>query len=152
MCDYSLMTIHNRLAMEGEELVAHRFRSGSIGLVSSLDFADWQTRRPARVWERFKDYFSPQTDPTPVVCIPPGARLLLHAFGSCEKGTFTQISPESNRYRCAEFRRGQHAARAVVAGGTENNGSATAHGGKRPARSGSVRTCTHNVILRTLLC
>lgn len=31
MCDYSLMTIPNRLAVSGEELVVHRFEAGSAG-------------------------------------------------------------------------------------------------------------------------
>jgi len=33
MCDYSLMMIPNRLAIEGEELVAHKFASSgkSVG-------------------------------------------------------------------------------------------------------------------------
>ena len=34
MCDYSLTGIPNRLAVEGEELVVHRFRTGSLGLAS----------------------------------------------------------------------------------------------------------------------
>jgi len=98
MCDYSLMMIDNRLAVEGEELVAHRFRSGSTGLVSLLDFTNWQVRRPA-FWQRFKDCFSSQTEPRPVVCIPPGARLRLRGFGPCEKATFAQLSPESRLHR-----------------------------------------------------
>jgi len=32
MCDYSLMGVPNRLAQEGEDLVTHRFRTGSLGL------------------------------------------------------------------------------------------------------------------------
>jgi hypothetical protein len=34
MCDYSLMAVPNRLAQENEELVAHRFPTGSMGLAS----------------------------------------------------------------------------------------------------------------------
>ena len=101
MCDYSLMAIHNRLAVEGDELVAHRFRSGSIGLVSWLDFTNWRIQRPVRMWHRFRDYFSSQTEPAPVVCVPPGARLRLHGLPACETATFTQISPESDRHRDA---------------------------------------------------
>ena len=37
MCDYSLMNVPNRLAQEGEELVAHRFPTGSLGLASPCD-------------------------------------------------------------------------------------------------------------------
>jgi len=32
MCDYSLMGVPNRLAQQGEYLVTHRFRTGSLGL------------------------------------------------------------------------------------------------------------------------
>ena len=101
MCDYSLMMMDNRLAVEGEELVAHRFRSGSTGLVSLLDFTNWQVRRPRRLWHRLKDCFFSQTEPGPVVCVPPGARLRLHGGVLWDKATFTQISPESSRYRDA---------------------------------------------------
>ena len=41
MCDYSLMMIPNRFAIEGEELVAHCFQSGSLGLVSRFDYDSW---------------------------------------------------------------------------------------------------------------
>ncbi len=34
MCDYSLMTLPNRSAIFGEELVVHRFESGVLGLAS----------------------------------------------------------------------------------------------------------------------
>jgi hypothetical protein len=34
MCDYSLMMVRSRLAVEGEGLVAHKFQSGSVRLVS----------------------------------------------------------------------------------------------------------------------
>src|SRR5579872_5455456 len=101
MCDYSLMMIHNRLAVEGEELIAHRFKSGSKGLVSLLDFTKWQIRRPEGLWQRLKYCLFSQTEPAPVVCVPPGARLRLHGFGPCEKAAFTQISPDSSRYRDA---------------------------------------------------
>jgi hypothetical protein len=41
MCDYSLMMVRNRLAVEGEELVVHKFKSGSVGLVAWSDFNYW---------------------------------------------------------------------------------------------------------------
>src|SRR6185437_136278 len=75
MCDYSLMMIPNRLAIEGEELVAHRFQSGSLGLVSCFDYDRWLNQRPKSIWQRFKAWCSADNEPTPVVCIPPGARL-----------------------------------------------------------------------------
>jgi hypothetical protein len=37
MCDYSLMGIPNRLAVEREELVTHRFPTSSIGFASPED-------------------------------------------------------------------------------------------------------------------
>jgi hypothetical protein len=75
MCDYSLMMVPNRLAIEGEELVAHRFQNGSTGMVSCFDFDRWATRRSKSFWQRLKEGFSPDREPMPVVCIPPGARL-----------------------------------------------------------------------------
>jgi hypothetical protein len=43
MCDYSLAGVPNRLAVEGEELVVHRFPTGALGLASP-------DRSPARSW------------------------------------------------------------------------------------------------------
>jgi len=34
MCDYSLACFPNRLAVEGEQLVVHRFQTGALGLAS----------------------------------------------------------------------------------------------------------------------
>ena len=39
MCDYSLEGLPNRLAVRGERLETHRFRSGSIGMASQWDIA-----------------------------------------------------------------------------------------------------------------
>ncbi|HTA47052.1 MAG TPA: hypothetical protein VK789_31630 [Bryobacteraceae bacterium] len=111
MCDYSLMMIDNRLAVEGEHLVAHRFKSGSVGLVSMLDFTKWQLRPRGGFWQRCKECFSSRSEPAPVVCIPPGARLRVQAipqtlrdrFGldGNEDATFTQISADVNWHRDA---------------------------------------------------
>ena len=111
MCDYSLMMVPNRLAVEGEELVTHRFQSGSLGLVSCFDYASWLNQRSKSIWQRFKACCSADNEPTPVVCIPPGARLRLEGlpeilkeqfhFGSSEDATFTEISAEANGYRDA---------------------------------------------------
>ena len=35
MCDYSLMSLPNRLAVCGDELIVHRFELGAIGLASA---------------------------------------------------------------------------------------------------------------------
>jgi hypothetical protein len=92
MCDYSLTGIANRLAVEGEELVVQRFRTGSVGLASS----------PSR-WLSFEQ--------TRAVCVPPGARLMLHdiperlqhdlAVGPIEEVTFVQLSATPYRFRDA---------------------------------------------------
>jgi hypothetical protein len=114
MCDYSLMAVPNRLAQEGEELVAHRFPTGSLGLASPADLKRAACPPPAAktFWDRMKDFFNPpKTDPVCAVCIPPGARLelqgipvrLQHEFGvgPVEIVTFTQISAAVNSYRDA---------------------------------------------------
>lgn len=108
MCDYSLMMLPNRLAVEGEQLVAHRFKSGSTGLVSAPDFTSWQARRPG-LWQRIKNCFLVLNEPGPVVCIPPGARLRLeditnnlrqqYGLGPYESATFAQRSAESWQHR-----------------------------------------------------
>ena len=61
MCDYSLAYFPNRLAVEGEQLVVHRFPCGTLGLASSRRTL-WQRLFPSGV---------------PAVCVPPGARLLV---------------------------------------------------------------------------
>ena len=103
MCDYSLAGVPNRLAVEGERLVACRFSTGSMGL-ASRDASLW------RLW--FK-----QT-PAVCVCVPPGARLLLRDIPkdlqgqvnvqATEEVTFVQLSAEAYRYRDAvRFRNGE---------------------------------------------
>jgi len=80
MCDYSLMSLPNRLAVCGEELVVHRFELGVIGLMSASEL---QTpiieQAPARGFiEKLKrSLFPPPARPCTAVCIPPGARLFL---------------------------------------------------------------------------
>ena len=108
MCDYSLMSIPNRLARAGEELVTHRFHTGSLGLAAPEP-------KPAGFWAALKRSFSPQV--TPAVCIPPGARLTLRdvptqlrreiGVESVEEVTFTQLTACDNNYRDAvRFRNG----------------------------------------------
>ena len=120
MCDYSLMEFPNRLAVDGEMLVVHRFRSGSLGLTSPAD-CDRAKAKPERkrtFWGTVKDlFFLPEPPPTPAVCIPPGARLALHdvpaslqkqlGVSADEEVTFTQTSALENRHRDAiRFRTG----------------------------------------------
>ena len=62
MCDYSLAHFPNRLAVEGEELVIHRFATRTLGLAPGR--CGWkQLIFPTRL---------------PAVCVPPGARLRLY--------------------------------------------------------------------------
>jgi hypothetical protein len=115
MCDYSLMAVPNRLAQEGEDLVAHRFPTGSLGLACPADLQRIsetpQTERKT-FWVAMKDFFNPpKAEPVPAVCIPPGARLLLQDIpvrlqnelhvGPIEEVTFTQLTASPNSYRDA---------------------------------------------------
>src|SRR6266571_6165963 len=89
MCDYSLAGVPNRLAVEGEQLVVHRFAPGSVGLASPCS--------------------SLSSKETPAVCIPPGARLRLRdipqalqiGVNATEEVTFVQLSVEAYQYRDA---------------------------------------------------
>ncbi len=102
MCDYSLAHFPNRLARNGEQLVAHRFATQTMG------FASVQ-----RTW---KEILFPAA--VPAVCVPPGAKLLLCdipvriqqqlGVAAIEEVTFTQKSAESFIYRDAvRFANGQ---------------------------------------------
>ena len=95
MCDYSLAGIPSRLAVEGEQLVIHRFPTGSLGLASPCPSVSrsWFAKR------------------TPAVCVPPGARLLLRDIpkdlqqqfdvGGTEEVTFVQLSATPYQFRDA---------------------------------------------------
>jgi hypothetical protein len=95
MCDYSLAHFPNRLAVEGEQLVVHRFSSRTLGLASP---------RPSLKQILF-------ASSTPAVCVPPGARLLLQdipehlqerlGVGAVEEVTFVEQSVEAFSYRDA---------------------------------------------------
>ena len=94
MCDYSLTGIPSRLAVEGEQLVVHRFSTGSLGMAAP-------SRSTSRWW----------SVETPAVCIPPGARLLLPdipvdlqqhlGVGATEEVTFVQLSATPYQFRDA---------------------------------------------------
>jgi len=113
MCDYSLMSLPNRLAAEGEELVVHRFSTGSLGFTSAAELGQKaENRKSMSFWKRFKHSMM-STDPCPVpaVCIPPAARLLLcnvdaglrgkYSLGCHEEVKFVQLSADPNTYRDA---------------------------------------------------
>jgi len=116
------MAIPNRLAEEGEDLVTHRFPTGSLGLASPSDFCSLAEPVQAQAkgfWSTLKNRFNlPQTKPVPAVCIPPGARLRLqdipaylqHSIkvGPVEEVTFTQLTAAANTYRDAvRFKNGR---------------------------------------------
>jgi hypothetical protein len=80
MCDYSLHGLPNRLAREGEDLVAHRFSTGAMGLASPVDVRRQMQSKPEKAgwWPAIKAAFvSPLIAEIPAVCIPPGAILRL---------------------------------------------------------------------------
>lgn len=102
MCDYSLAGMANRLAEAGDQLMVHRFPTGSLGLVS--------TRR------RLREILFPSM--TVAVCVPPGAQLLLFDIpqrlqdqlgAACtEIVTFTQQTWEAHVHRdSVRFRNGR---------------------------------------------
>jgi hypothetical protein len=116
MCDYSLGGLPNRLAVEGEELVVHRFRTHSIGLASPGDLG-LPARSPCgarqSLWQRIQNFldFSSSNPDAPAVCVPPGARLTLKniplnlqqewQIGEQENAVFVQTSARANTYRDA---------------------------------------------------
>jgi len=84
MCDHSLAHFPNRLAVEGEQLIVHRFSSRTLGL-------------------------APLFSGRPAVCVPPGARLRLRDIPDClqqsldvgavEELIFVEKSLEAFAYR-----------------------------------------------------
>jgi hypothetical protein len=117
MCDCALMGVPNRMAVEGEQLVVHRFRTGSLGLAAP-DSTDPPTRRSPSFWIRLKLFFTPaQRDSVRAVCIPPGARLVvedipeqLHlAIGvsEIELVTFTRITAPGTYRDAVRFKNGR---------------------------------------------
>jgi hypothetical protein len=108
------MNVPNRLAQETEDLVAHRFPTGSLGLASPAELKRVMSGRLQRsgLWNAICEFFNPpKLEPVAAVCIPPGARLLLqdipvrvqqeYAVGTAEEVTFTQISAAANTHRDA---------------------------------------------------
>jgi len=115
MCDYSLMAVPNRLAREGEELVTHRFPTGSLGMASPADVRAATDPRPAApqtLWRKIRGFFDPFAAPVVcAVCLPPGARLMIRdipprlqqqwGVAQREEAVFTQTSAAVNTYRDA---------------------------------------------------
>ena len=115
MCDYSLMAIPNRVAVSGDDLVVHRFQTGSVGLASASDLRKGQYRRKIQshgFWPRLSEFFNPpDIQLSPAVCIPPGARLLVKdipsklqhegGFQEVEEAVFIQVTAHVNTFRDA---------------------------------------------------
>jgi hypothetical protein len=97
MCDYSLYTVNNRLALESDDLVLHRFDTGSLGFCTWSSFVSWLVPR--------------KKCGLTAVCVPPGARLLVSEVPEnarpgfelleLESVVFTQLSERSFAYRDA---------------------------------------------------
>jgi hypothetical protein len=115
MCDYSLHALPNRLAVEGEQLLLHRFPTGTLGLASPSDLwtpAEPPDRTRTGWWSRVKSWLSLSGGkPIPAVCIPPGAQLVLRdipqhlqqqlGVGDEEEVIFAQLSADAYIHRDA---------------------------------------------------
>jgi hypothetical protein len=119
MCDYSLHTFPNRLAVDGEDLVVHRFAAGSLGLASPADLAPPIPAASAKSWSwsRIKSWLQGYSSRweaqsrIPAVCVPPGARLVVRdipkslqreaGVRETEEVVFVEITAEVNAYRDA---------------------------------------------------
>jgi hypothetical protein len=111
MCDYSLAEVRSRLAVEGEDLIVHRFPTGTLGFTSP---AELQQRPELRGW---RSWFSLRLVPC-AVCLPPGAQLILRdipsrlqsslGLGTEEEVVFVQVGMDAGRHRDAiRFRNNQ---------------------------------------------
>ena len=121
MCDYSLGGLPNRLAVDGDELMVHRFPTYSMGLAPAADLrSEIASAGNQSLWRRVKSFFAltPFCSNIQAVCIPPGASLILKnipddlrrkwSVGEEETVLFTQISAEAHTYRDAVcFRNGR---------------------------------------------
>jgi hypothetical protein len=120
MCDCALMGVPNRMAVEGEQLVVHRFRTGSLGLAAPLDLDSTNSPTGWRnsFWVRLKLVFAPaQRDSVRAVCMPPGAQLVvedipgyLHlaiGVGEIELVTFTRIKAPGVYRDAVRFKNGR---------------------------------------------
>jgi hypothetical protein len=128
MCDYSLLSFRNRLAIEGEQLLTYRFPSFSIGLASPAEiraeaFAQQEGGSCGSWWSRIKDWLFPPElccKEVAAVCIPPGARLRVvgvpasmqeeFGIGSVEDVKLIDLSASAYEYRDAiQFTNGRRA-------------------------------------------
>jgi len=108
------MSIPNRLAVAGEDLMIHRFGEGTMGMASASDLRGREERRQAvgrGFWARVKEFFSAE-EVIPAVCIPPGTRLIVRDIpanlqfgfglrGDYEEAVFTQLTAAVDTFRDA---------------------------------------------------
>ena len=121
MCDYSLCGLPTRLAVEGEELVVHKFETRSIGLASpaELNSHKFSICGSKGFWEMCRRMIESVVNPpsATAVCVPPGACLLFRdgpedlqrkwKIADEESAMFVQTSAQAHQYRDAIlFRQG----------------------------------------------
>jgi len=112
MCDYSLHGLPNRLAIEGEQLVTHRFSTLSIGLAAPSDLrmaADLLHQAGGSRYSRPGMPSLRNNVVVPAVCIPPGTHLRMYPSPNhslqcpdlrpIEDVTFVQVTATPFRYR-----------------------------------------------------
>ena len=115
MCDYSLAGISSRLASVGDQLIVHRFPTGSIGLAPVAALEQQKGKRTeARGWKRCRLAIEAAArallgSDVCAVCVPPGALLVLRDIPErlqrelmiepVEDVTFVQLSANSHEYR-----------------------------------------------------
>jgi hypothetical protein len=118
------MGVPNRRAVEGEQLVMHRFRTGSLGLAApvGLEATTPAIARPNTFWGSLKSFFNPFFNPVEMpsvqaVCMPRGAQLVvedipeyLHlaiGVGPIELATFTRITAPGGYCDAVRFKNGR---------------------------------------------
>ena len=123
----SSMSVTNRPALEGEELIAHKFRGGLIQMVSRSDYSRWKVSSQAgvshgalaRLFRSLLNAFlyyliapgpiGSDCDPSPVVAVPADALLRvygidpdmqrLHQLNGTEDALFFEITLLMGRSR-----------------------------------------------------
>src|SRR5262249_17203095 len=96
MCDYSLHGIPSRLAEKDEVLVVHRFYTGSKGLTSPGSLKPIE--RPKTLMAKVAKLLGFQPEEC-AVCIPDGARLVLHGISSNLQNALGLLSVETVTFR-----------------------------------------------------
>ncbi len=121
MCDYSLYVFRNRLARDGEEVIAYRFSTGCTGFAGVLDVSAQPSPKPhlGICWPQLKSWFFPRRHDGPTaVCVPPGATVRLDPVESklrmrlgleeSEDAVFIQVTDDEFSYRDGlRFRNGR---------------------------------------------